>query len=102
MLAAFAVAALIAATVGVAWTGAAVSARHRAQAAADLAALAAAQMLVTGPAAACRGAARIVADMGGAVRGCQVLGLDVVVTVGVRTGGPVAAEAVASARAGPD
>lgn len=100
-LAAFAVAALVTVAVGAIWIGAAVIARHRAQAAADLAALAAAQRLAAGPDAACGEAAGIGRSMGAVMRGCEVVGLDVVVTLGLRVGGPVRAEARASARAGP-
>lgn len=83
------------------WIGATVIARHRAQAAADLAALAAARRLAAGPDTACQEAAVIGESMGAVIRGCEIVGLDVVVTLGVRVGGPVRAEARASARAGP-
>lgn len=81
--------------------GAAVVARHRAQSAADLGALAAATVLASGPAAACGRAATVAAAGGAALRSCAVTGLDVVVTVTVRAGGRFAGEARAGARAGP-
>lgn len=92
------VAALLAVTVAGIRIGGAVVARHRAQAAADLAALAAAQHLAAGPAAACRAAEAVAAAMGAAVGSCGVGGLDVVVSATVRTR---AGQALASARAGP-
>ena len=78
-------------------------ARHRAQAAADLAALAGAQRLPAGPEQACRQANVLAAAMNAAVAGCDVDGLDVVVTIEVAVGfarGPLG-PARAGARAGP-
>lgn len=96
---------LIAAVVAVAgsgfWVGAAVVARHRAQAAADLAALGAAAHLPGGAGVACRQARIVAAAMGAAVRACEIDGLDVVVTVSTAAGGRIARLAAASARAGP-
>jgi secretion/DNA translocation related TadE-like protein len=79
--------------------GAVVVARHRAQAAADLAALAGAARLPVGAAAACARATAVAREMRGGEVGCQVDGLDVIVTVqaGVAHVGVVRA----SARAGP-
>lgn len=83
--------------------GAAVIARHRAQAAADLGALAAAGALTTGPEAACAQAAAIAAAMHTTVAQCRVDDLDVVVTVhaDVRLGRWGIGPATAAARAGP-
>ncbi|WP_243070845.1 Rv3654c family TadE-like protein [Candidatus Mycolicibacterium alkanivorans] len=81
--------------------GSAVVARHRAQAAADLAALAAAARLPDGPAAACEGARGITGAMGAELAGCDVAELDVVVAVAVAVGGWSGGQARASARAGP-
>ncbi len=97
------IAVLVTVTVGGSYVGAAVIARHRAQAAADLAALAAAGHLATGDDAACGQASRIAEAMHTRVVGCVVDGLDVVVTVDARVAlgrwgvGP----ARAGARAGP-
>ncbi|HOW95814.1 Rv3654c family TadE-like protein [Mycolicibacterium fallax] len=86
-----------------AWLGAAVVARHRAQSAADLAALAAAAALPAGADAACRRARRVAA--GAVVTDCRVEGLDLVVVVEVgvpvRLPGLAPATARAAARAGP-
>jgi secretion/DNA translocation related TadE-like protein len=85
---------LLAFTVGGFHIGSAVIARHRAQAAADLAALAGAARLADGPGAACTQAAAIAKAMDVVVAACVVDDLDVVVTIR-------AAEAQAAARAGP-
>ncbi len=66
------------------YLGAAVVARHRAQAAADLAALAAAARLAAGPATACARAKVVAREMRTSPTGCAVDDLDVVVTVEVR------------------
>ena len=94
---------LMALTVGGATVGSAVVARHRAQAAADLAALAAAGQLTAGPQAACASAASLTAAMSATVAACSVDELDVVVTaaVTVRLGRWGVHVARASARAGP-
>ena len=88
---------------GGAYLGAAVTARHRAQAAADLAALGAAGSVVSGPDAACQQATQIAARMRSVLDGCRVDGLDVVleVSVPVRLGRWGVGPARASARAGP-
>jgi len=101
VLAAVLVAALMAVALGGVWVGGAAVARHRAQASADLAALAAAGRLPLGPDAACAQARQIAAAMGAAVWRCDIQNLDVVVAVMVRPGGRIAGEARASARAGP-
>lgn len=83
------------------YVGAAVLARHRAQAAADLAALAAAARIPAGAETACAQARRIAASMRAALRGCDVDGLHVAVAVTVGTGLRFTGEARAAARAGP-
>ncbi len=94
---------LIAMTVACAYLGSAVIARHRVQAAADLAALAAAGRLTQGVDAACAHAVALAEAMDTTVVGCDMVGLDVVVAVDVnvalgRLGGGTAR---AVARAGP-
>lgn len=92
----------------------AVLARHRAQAAADLGALAGADVLLAraggdvllaraGGAAACTRAAQVARANGAGLRGCLVRGLDVLVATSVRPAGPVGrlGSARARARAGP-
>ena len=101
VLAAALVAVVVAITLGGVWVGGAAVARHRAQAAADLAAIAAAGRLPLGPDAACAQARTIAAAMGAAVSGCDIQNLDVVVAVTVRPGGRITGEARAAARAGP-
>ena len=81
--------------------GSAVVARHRAQGAADLAALAAAARLPSGPAAACQGALDVARAMGAELADCTVAELDVVIAVVVAAGGPIGGRAHARARAGP-
>lgn len=94
---------LLAVTVGGVYVGSAVIARHRAQAAADLAAVAAAVHLAEGTPAACSRAAALALAMSTVVTQCGVEGLDVVVTVeaGVPFGRIAMGPARASARAGP-
>jgi secretion/DNA translocation related TadE-like protein len=97
------VAVLLAVTAGGICLGSAVVGRHRAQAAADLAAVAAAARLTAGAGAACVRAAQMVRRMGADQVDCRVDKLDVVVTVEVPVAfgrwelGPARAEA----RAGP-
>jgi secretion/DNA translocation related TadE-like protein len=94
LVAVAAIGALLALTVGGFHIGSAVIARHRAQAAADLAALAVAARIPAGIDTAC-GQASVIADaMTVVVAGCEVDDLDVVVTVD-------AGQARAAARAGP-
>lgn len=100
-MAAVLIAALVSMSYGGVLIGTAVLARHRAQAAADLAALGAAGRLLLGPAAACGQARQLAAAMGAALVGCEVVRLDVVVTMTVRTSGWPGGEARAAARAGP-
>ncbi|WP_423202339.1 Rv3654c family TadE-like protein [Mycobacterium decipiens] len=82
-----------------AYLGSVVVARHRAQAAADLAALAAAARLPSGPASACARAALVARAMRVDHAHCGVENLDVVVTVEVAV--VFAGVATAAARAGP-
>lgn len=81
----------------------ATAARHRAQAAADLAALAGARYAALGPATACAQAATVVRDNGATLTGCHLDGLDLVVDVSVPVAGAPAGldTATATARAGP-
>lgn len=93
------VAVLLCITGAGAYLGSAVVARHRAQAAADLAALGAAAALPFGAATACARATDIARLMNvGDIR-CTVEKLDVLVTAAVAL--PVAGTAQATARAGP-
>lgn len=101
MLVAALVAALIGLTLGAVVAGGVVIARHRAQAAADLAALAGASRLSAGPDAACRTAGAIGSAMGASLAGCEVDHLDVIVTCTVRLGGWTESAVSALARAGP-
>jgi secretion/DNA translocation related TadE-like protein len=82
-----------------AYLGSAVVARHRAQAAADLAALAAAAQLPSGQAAACARASVVAHEMRADPAECRVDGLNVVVMVRVAVA--FAGAATAGARAGP-
>jgi secretion/DNA translocation related TadE-like protein len=83
--------------------GMAVVARHRAQAVADLAALAAAGRLASGSAVACETASALAGAMRSTVSTCRVEELDVVVGVqlDVRLGRWGVGSARALARAGP-
>jgi secretion/DNA translocation related TadE-like protein len=95
------VAALITTTLGGAKIGSAVVARHRAQSAADFAALAGAARVPAGPDAACREARALAAAVRATLQACTVEELDVTVTVAVAVGGWSGAHASARARAGP-
>lgn len=103
LVAVAAVAVLLAVTVGAVYVGAAVIGRHRAQAAADLAAVAAATSLADGAPAACTRASAIAHAMEATVTRCDVEDLDVVVTVDVPVvvGRLAVGPARAVARAGP-
>lgn len=82
--------------------GAVQLARHRAEVAADLAALAGAARALTGRDAACAFAGGVAASNGASVRSCEMVGLDLRVTVVVRVrAGPVQGGAMGRARAGP-
>ncbi len=93
------VAVLLCVTGAGAYLGSAVVARHRAQAAADLASLAAAARLPSGLAAACARATLVARAMRVEHAQCRVVDLDVVVTVEVAVA--FAGVATATARAGP-
>lgn len=94
---------LLAVTFGAVQIGSAVVARHRAQAADDVAALAAATLMPAGVPAACDEAAAVARAMRTVVRLCTAEALDVTVVVDARLpfalGNFVTAQAVA--RAGP-
>jgi secretion/DNA translocation related TadE-like protein len=90
---------LLLVTAAGAYLGSVVVARHRAQAAADLAALAAAARLPSGAAAACARATAIARAMRVTDAHCEVHDLDVIVTVRVAI--LFAGAARAAARAGP-
>ncbi|KZM68667.1 Rv3654c family TadE-like protein [Nocardia terpenica] len=94
---------LLAASVLIGQVGAVVVARHRAQAAADLSALAAAGAVDSGAEAACTRAREIAAAMRVGVRSCTITGWDATLTVESSvTAGPLGTHAVkAVARAGP-
>lgn len=83
--------------------GGAVTGRHRAESAADLAALAAAAHIPDGSAIACALAAKVAAGNGGSLRSCRVAGDDVEVVVSrpVSLAGVGVRFATARARAGP-
>ncbi|MGH3680628.1 MAG: Rv3654c family TadE-like protein, partial [Natronosporangium sp.] len=76
---------------------------HRAQSAADLAALAGAARAVAGQTAACARAGEIVAANGARLSHCRLDGLDLTVTVEVAppAGAGLHRTALATARAGP-
>jgi secretion/DNA translocation related TadE-like protein len=97
------IAVLMAIVLGIMVFGMAVVARHRAQAVADLAALAAAGRIVAGAAAACSAAQAVAGAMRATVSGCRVEELDVVVgvNVAVELGRWGVGTAEAQARAGP-
>jgi secretion/DNA translocation related TadE-like protein len=95
------VAALLSITGGGVYLGSAVVARHRAQAAADLAALAAAARLAAGPETACAQANAVAREMRVRITSCAVDYLDVVVTIEVRLAVGGWGKAQAAARAGP-
>jgi secretion/DNA translocation related TadE-like protein len=92
---------LLTVTGGVAYLGAAVVARHRAQAAADLAALAAAARVPAGAETACAQADAIARAMRAHTAGCLLDDLDVVITIEMSTAGGRWGTARAAARAGP-
>jgi secretion/DNA translocation related TadE-like protein len=94
---------VVAVGLAAALAGAATTARHRAQAAADLGALAGARYAVAGQETACGRAAAIIASNGARMAGCRLDVLDLVVTAEVPVSGAPAGlgPARASARAGP-
>jgi secretion/DNA translocation related TadE-like protein len=93
------VAVLLCVTGAGAYVGSVVVARHRAQAAADLAALAAAARMPSGVSAACARATAVAREMRVDGVQCEADDLDVVVTVQVAVA--FAGPARAAARAGP-
>ncbi|HEY2502576.1 MAG TPA: Rv3654c family TadE-like protein [Mycobacterium sp.] len=93
------VAVLLCVTGAGAYVGSAIVARHRAQTAADLAALAAAVRMPSGVAAACARASAVAREMRVGGVQCEAENLDVVVTVEVAV--VFAGVARAAARAGP-
>jgi secretion/DNA translocation related TadE-like protein len=95
------VAVLLAVTAGAGYLGAAVVARHQAQAAADLAALAVAAAVPTGRESACARADAVTRAMRAHTADCAVENLDVVVTVDVGLAVSRWGSARAAARAGP-
>jgi secretion/DNA translocation related TadE-like protein len=94
---------LLAIALGGSLVGSAVIARHRAQSAADLAALAAARWVGSGPQAACTWASSVATVNHSRLVACTLDGLDVVVTVDVAVslGRLGVGSARAAARAGP-
>jgi secretion/DNA translocation related TadE-like protein len=94
---------LLSITVGGAVLGSAVVDRHRAQAAADLAALAAAARLANGAGVACAHASTVAQAMDATIASCVVDDLDVIVAVevDVALGRFAVGPARAQARAGP-
>lgn len=103
VLAAIMVAAIVVVAVMVVDVGAAVSARHRAQTAADLAALAGASSAIDAGEA-CAAADRLARANAGSLRACGVDGFEVTVRVSVPVSLSVfgSDEAAAVARAGPE
>jgi secretion/DNA translocation related TadE-like protein len=95
------VAVLLAVTGGAGYLGAAVVARHQAQAAADLAVLAAAARLPAGQQSACAQAGAVARAMRARTADCAVDNLDVVLTVEVALAVGRWGSARAAARAGP-
>jgi secretion/DNA translocation related TadE-like protein len=91
---------LLSVTAGVAVLGSVVIARHRAQSAADLAALSAAAGLTSGHQIACARAISVATAMRATVTDCAVEGLDTVIT-GAADAGVPGWRASARARAGP-
>jgi secretion/DNA translocation related TadE-like protein len=90
---------LTAAMTAVLWFCSAVAARHQAEGAADLAALAAAAAVTDGERAACAEARWVVEHMEGVLRSCRLSGWDALVEVEVAFG-PFGS-AAGRARAGP-
>lgn len=97
------VAAVIVVTSGLLWFASAVVARHQAESAADLAALAAAATAVAGEGVACGEARWVAEEMGVDLRSCSLKGWDARVEVAAAPSGVAArfGSAVAKARAGP-
>lgn len=98
MVGAFLVAALLAVALAGLNLGSAVVARHRAQSAADLAALAGAAVVPAGVDTACASAAAVVRAMRAKQVECSLASLDLIVRVQVSV---AVGQAQAAARAGP-
>jgi secretion/DNA translocation related TadE-like protein len=100
---AFAVAALVVLMLFAFWFGAAAIARHRAEGAADLAALAVAGAVQRGAGAPCELASQVVERMASRLVGCRLDGLDALVEVTAAVPGvpPDFGSVGARARAGP-
>jgi len=83
--------------------GSVVTARHRAEASADLAALASAAQALAGPEAACRSAAKVAERMSTTLTSCELQGWNATVRVSARPSGLAERFGVANAtaRAGP-
>ncbi|MPZ64573.1 MAG: hypothetical protein GEU83_03315 [Pseudonocardiaceae bacterium] len=98
-----ALAALLTVAVAVVHLGGVAVARHQAESAADLAALAGAGRVVGGEQAACGRAGEITGRMRVRLDSCRVQGWDVLVEVSARPAGPVGrfGATTARARAGP-
>lgn len=90
---------LLAIVVAAVHLGGVVVARHQAESAADLAALAGAGRVVAGERAACERAAEIIERMRVHLGSCRVHGWDVLVEVSARPPGPMGRFGVAKARA---
>jgi len=102
VLACFCAMALIALMLVAVQLGAATVARERAEAAADLGALAGAASVLGGAQAACNAVARVVSANGGTLGSCVLQGADIQVVATVDVGiGPLSRRAEARARAGP-
>lgn len=101
--AAGAIAVVLVIAVGGLHLGGVLVARHRAEAAADLAALAAAGRSIAGERVACARARGVAQRMTVELVSCRLEGFDALVEVGARPGGPLgdAGSASARARAGP-
>lgn len=97
------IAVVVSIALGIMVIGSAIVARHRAQASADLAALAAAGRLASGVEAACNAAASVAGAMHSAITTCRVEDLDVIVgvEVAVDLGRWGLGSARTAARAGP-
>jgi secretion/DNA translocation related TadE-like protein len=95
------VAVLLVVTGGAGYLGDAVVARHQAQAAADLAALAAAARMPAGAESACAQAGVVARAMRAHTADCAIDDLDVVVTIEVGLAVSRWGSATAAARAGP-
>jgi secretion/DNA translocation related TadE-like protein len=95
--------AVVSLAVSVAWAAGVLIAHHRAQAAADLGALAGAPYAVQGLPAACAAAGRVVEANAARMVDCGLVGLDIMITVETQSfGRPGRPMVFATARAGPE